>query len=643
MFDVAECQDGAVVGEESNSSVLMTDSMKSAIALFPGLGNFFSDTLAVDASNLDGYVGATVEQLGEQFSDARVQPAVQRGSGEADLLLGGGEDDRLYGLAGDDKLYGGDGNDLLNGGTGRDWLMGDRGQDTLVDSDGGDFLYGGEGADLFRIYDWDLPEVQSVILDFEVGIDKIKIGRLRSQYEGFSFEQSASGTAVLEGDRPVTFLAGVEADSLSADSFIFGEAGLADKLQAGLESGLAASDTPGATQALYTPGDGFTWEGAAGFSNLEAQTQMRPDDVISIASTTKTFTAATVLKLVEAGTLALDETLAQWLPEISENYPGAQGFTLRRLLSGKTGILSFDKTPAYSALESIEANAAFSKTVTQEALVALTYGEPLFQETDRSSNIWSYTNTADVLVGLMVEKITGRPFAELMREQIIDPLGLENTSYGGQEPIAGNLSRSYVDFEGPDGNLFEANNALQQELAEAQPDATEAELLEILERRLPKLQQSLDGTPEDITEEDVKIISAFGPAGALFSNAEDTARFTRALLEGELLSDESLEELLRFQPTEAPAGAYYGLGLFSNTPNGEPGQEILLAGDSFGFKSRTVYLPENGTVISTLANREYRYESLLPEEEQGELNAVRPILENTQRAIALDSSMPTTV
>ena len=298
---------------------------------------------------------------------------------------------------------------------------------------------------------------------------------------------------------------------------------------------------------------------------------------------------------------------------------------------------------AYSEIESIEAKAAFSETVTPEELVALTYGEPLFQEDGRSSNIWSYTNTADVLVGLIVEKITGRPFAELMREQVIDPLGLENTSYGGQEPIAGNLSRSYVDFEGPDGNLFDANNALQQALADlAQPNATEAERLEILERRLPELQQSLDGRPEDITEEDVKIISAFGPAGALFSNAEDTARFTQALLGGELLSEQSLEELLRFQPTESAVGAYYGLGLFSNTPNGEPGQEILLAGDSFGFKSRTVFLPESETIISTLANREYRFEPLLPEAEQGELNAVRPIFENAVNAIALESSVSTT-
>ena len=638
MFDANQLQESAIIGEAGSSFGQMSESMQSAIALLPGLGNFFDNMLAIDTSSLDDYVGATVEQLNEQPA----QPIVQRGGGEADLLLGGGEDNRLYGLAGDDNLYGGDGNDLLNGGTGRDTLMGGRGQDTLVDSDGGDVLYGGDGADLFRIYDWDLPEEQSVILDFEVGTDKIKIGRLRSQYEGFSFEQSDTGTAVLEGDRPVTFLAGVEADSLSADSFIFGEAGLADKLQAGLESGLAASDTPGATQALYTPEDGFTWEGAAGFSNLEAQTQMRPDDVISIASTTKTFTAATVLKLVEAGTLTLDETLAEWLPEIADNYPGVQGFTLRRLLSGKTGIISFDNTPAYSALESIEANAEFSETVTQEELVALTYGEPLFQEDGRSSNIWSYTNTADVIVGLMVEKITGRPFSELMREQVIDPLGLENTSYGGQEPIAGNLSRSYVDFEGPDGNLFEVNNVLQEELAEAQPNATEAELLEILERRLPELQQSLDGTPEDITEEDVKIISAFGPAGALFSNAEDTARFTQALLGGELLSEQSLEELLRFQPTESAVGAYYGLGLFSNTPNGEPGQEILLAGDSFGFRSRTVFLPESETIISTLANREYRFEPLLPEAEQGELNAVQPIFENAVNAIALESSVSTT-
>ena len=612
------------------------DFRRAVAALLPELNDLSTDALSADFSSLESYVDTVAAQLSEQINQQREQPATQRGDQDSDLLLGSGVDNQLYGLAGNDTLYGGGGSNLLKGGTGYDLLIGDRAQDTLIDSDGGDIMFGGEGEDIFHVYDWDLPRTASVILDFEVGTDQIKIGRLASRFEDLSFEQSELGTAVREEEGQIAFLAGVSADSLSADSFIFGDANLAKQLQAGLAEGLAASNTPGATQAIYTP-EGFTWEGAAGFSNLAEQKSMQADTVLSIASTTKTFTAATILKLAEAGKLSLDETLGKWLPEVAKEYPGGENFTLRQLLNGTTGIISFDNAEKYASdAATIDEVAEFSANLSQEEAIALTYGEPLFQNNARSSDIWSYTNTTDVIAGLIVEKITGRPFAETMREQVIDPLGLENTSYSRQEPIAGNLSRSYIDFESPSGNVFTASEALQKKIETLPPDATEAEQVAFIENEVTQLQNSLDGVPEDITEQDIKIISALGPAGALFSNAEDTARFTQALFSGELLSDRSLEELFRLQPTETQLYPYYGLGIFSTTLNDEDGQQILLSGDSFGYTSETTYTPDNGnTIITTLANRQFRFENaILPPDESRVLSAKAPIIANTNEVLA---------
>ena len=612
------------------------DFRRAVAALLPELNDLSTDALSADFFSLESYADTVEAQLSEQLNQQSEQQATQRGDQDSDLLLGNGIDNQLYGLAGNDTLYGGGGSNFLKGGTGYDLLIGSGAQDTLIDSDGGDILFGGEGKDRFHLYDWDVPQTASVILDFEVGTDQIKIGRLASRFEDLSFEQSELGTAVREADSQIAFLAGVRADSLSADSFAFGDADLAKQLQAGLEAGLTESNTPGATQAIYTP-EGFTWEGAAGFSNLAEQKSMQADNVLSIASTTKTFTAATILKLAEEGTLSLDETLGKWLPEVAKEYPGGENFTLRQLLNGTTGIISFDNAKKYAPdAATIDEVAEFSANLSQEEAIALTYGEPLFQNNARSSDIWSYTNTTDVIAGLVVEEITGRPFAETMREQVIDPLGLEHTSYSRQEPIAGDLSRSYIDFESPNGNIFAAREALAKKIEALPPDATEAEEVAFIEDEVIRLQNSLDGVPEDITEQDIKIISALGPAGALFSNAEDTARFTQALLSGELLSDRSLEELLQLQPTGTQLYPYYGLGIFSTTLNGEDGQQILLTGDSFGYTSETTYTPnDSGTIITTLANRQFPFENaVVPPAERTPLDAKAPIIENTSEILA---------
>jgi D-alanyl-D-alanine carboxypeptidase len=475
-----------------------------------------------------------------------------RGTADSDSLVAGAGNDKLFGFAGSDMLSGAGGDDPLNGGTDNDVLVGGDGKDILLDYDGGDVMTGGAGADQFWSTAFDVPDTPMVITDFEVGEDLLKIGRLGMTFEQLSIQDTPSGALIYESGHLLAVLSGVDAAKLTADSFIFGSPEAAELLQSSLEGAIQTSGAPGATNAIMV--DGFTWKGAAGVSDLANQTPMQPDDVFSIASTTKAFTAATVLKVVEDGTLSLDDTLQKWLPEIAENLPYAANATLRTLLNGSSGIPDFQSNPKFQ--EDGRANLIKDKTPVE--LVTYAYGLPQFSG-NLSTPTWTYTNTTDLIAGLMVEKATGTPFDQVMRAKIFEQLGLDHTSYGGKEAIVGNLVRNY----------------------------------------------SLDsnGKPEDITERDVPLISAYGAAGAVFSNVQDVARFTQALFGGELLTTESLNELVTSVDTGGiPNIPRYGLGIIDAT--GSSDQKIwALKGDSLGTESATLYLPGESEVLSTaLAN-----------------------------------------
>jgi Ca2+-binding RTX toxin-like protein len=123
--------------------------------------------------------------LGNLSGSSQFQPGSNRGTGGNDQLRGSNGNDTLYGLAGNDVLLGGRGNDVLYGGVGKDILFGDRGNDLLVDDyDGGDLMIGGAGADTFSVGNWGNTTNANIIADFEIGSDKIKVGRLGATFAG---------------------------------------------------------------------------------------------------------------------------------------------------------------------------------------------------------------------------------------------------------------------------------------------------------------------------------------------------------------------------------------------------------------------------------------------------------------------------
>jgi D-alanyl-D-alanine carboxypeptidase len=196
---------------------------------------------------------------------------------------------------------------------------------------------------------------------------------------------------------------------------------ISDSLQNVLELYQGSNPIPGISAAvnIYEVG---VWTGTTGesFEN----TPLTPDMLMGIASNTKTFTAALMMKLTEQGIVSLDDSLYKWLPNFN-NIDST--VTIKQLLRHNSGIDDF-WTTAY-------VNAIFNNpdSVWSPEDVLNFVGPPLFPP----GTSVSYSNTNFTLAGMIIEAATGQEYHILMRDSILNPLSLNNTFLEGFEPITG--------------------------------------------------------------------------------------------------------------------------------------------------------------------------------------------------------------
>jgi len=309
-------------------------------------------------------------------------------------------------------------------------------------------------------------------------------------------------------------------------------------------------EVPGAAVAILT--EEGEWFGASGFSDLENQVALQPDDRFEAGSITKTFVATTILQLVEEQQLMLSDTLTQWLPtEITDLVPNASEITIEQLLNHTSGITDY--------LDVFTAQAANNPTLflnewTPEQLVGFINGvEPFFEPgTD-----WRYSNTNYILAGQVIEAVTGNSYGQEIRDRIIDPLELENTFVSGEEEIPGGYINSYWDF----------NN---------------------------------DGALDNLS---IVNLSWTGSAGSIISNTQDLNDFFDGLLvDGALLEAETLEEMLDTMPVDSPNYDEYGLGI--GTLESRDRFWYVHRGQTLGFRSNLWYSPlEEITYVELINGR----------------------------------------
>jgi CubicO group peptidase (beta-lactamase class C family) len=178
-----------------------------------------------------------------------------------------------------------------------------------------------------------------------------------------------------------------------------------------------AGRLPSLSAAVFRGGE-LAWSEAIGLSEVEQRVEATTDTQYAVASITKTFTAAAVLQLRDAGRLDLEDPLSRHLPEAAHGTP-----TLRRLLSHASGL---QREPPGEVWETLR----FPDE--EELLAGLADAEQVLPP----STAWHYSNLAYALLGHVVSRVSGTPLQDYVRERLLAPLGLARTTWGPGEGAA---------------------------------------------------------------------------------------------------------------------------------------------------------------------------------------------------------------
>jgi D-alanyl-D-alanine carboxypeptidase len=209
---------------------------------------------------------------------------------------------------------------------------------------------------------------------------------------------------------------------------------LAAELQAILDRLVADGYIPGATLAVRIPGYA-PWSGASGSVDRSGSLPMTPETRVRIASISKVFTAVVVLQLVEEGRLDLDAPLATWYPDL---VPRAEQITVRRLLSHTTGLHDYLEDHAFLA----QAYKRPDYTWLPAELAGYA-GQHGFLFKPGAQGAWDYSSTNFVILGMIVEAVTGNTLAQEMHARIFEPLGLDATFFVPDDTVEGVYARGY--------------------------------------------------------------------------------------------------------------------------------------------------------------------------------------------------------
>lgn len=310
-------------------------------------------------------------------------------------------------------------------------------------------------------------------------------------------------------------------------------------LTAIVEAGRLAAENPGMVVGIWVLGKGCYVRGF-GTGNLETNAPISVDDHFRIASITKTFTATAILQLIDQGQLTLDARLSQFVEGITYG----DRITVEELLNMTAGVYSY--TDDQTFLHDYEQNPLLPFTP-QDAINIIQQHDPAFEPGTQAQ----YSDSNYILLGLIVECITGRPLDQVIQTQILDPLQMTHTSFPTTADMPAPFAHGYY----------------------------------------PNLGRS----PRDVTESNPTVAWA---AGAMISTLGDLRIWAKALATGTLLSPST--QALRLHMVLLASGGgiqvRYGLGIADL--NGFLGHN----GAIVGYGSAMFYLPSRNATIIVLGN-----------------------------------------
>lgn len=298
------------------------------------------------------------------------------------------------------------------------------------------------------------------------------------------------------------------------------------------------NDQPGAAVIVTCDGE-VLYRGARGVANLELGVPLEVDMVFRLGSITKQFTGAAIALLEERGEISLDDPITKFLPD----YPThGHEITVAHLLAHTSGIRSYTGIPGWMEKK-------IKEDLTTEELVDGFKNEPMdFAPGDR----WSYNNSGYVLLGAIIEKVSGKSYEDFVEQEIFAPLGMTNSYYGSHDQI---IPRRASGYEGSPG---EYRNA--QYLSMSQPHA----------------------------------------AGALLSTVDDLAKWDHSLYSSCLLSEEARKKMMTPFQLDDGSSTDYGYGFLIGELRERPA--IFHGGGIFGFITYGLRLPQERIYVAVLTN-----------------------------------------
>lgn len=201
----------------------------------------------------------------------------------------------------------------------------------------------------------------------------------------------------------------------------------AQALQEKLDSCVNVYSVPGISASILLPGDRF-WNGASGLAHIYTAAPMDTAYLFQAASVTKLFVAAVAMQLVDEGSLSLDDTVGSFLPPLTY-VPG--DIKVRHLLKHRSGLAEF------LANQSAPNSWLSTPTADWDPFATLeTFGAP---PTFSQGSQFAYSNTNYLLLGMIIEQVTGMPFHQALRTRILEPLGLDHAVFRPDEALPGSM------------------------------------------------------------------------------------------------------------------------------------------------------------------------------------------------------------
>ena len=300
-----------------------------------------------------------------------------------------------------------------------------------------------------------------------------------------------------------------------------------------------AATGPGAA-VIVTENGKTVYSAGRGLADVERKVPITAETHFRLGSITKQFTAAAILRLAEQGKLSLDDPLSKFLPVYPA--PGASA-TVRQLLNHTSGVMPYTNIPGWM----VEANT--SKAYSTDQLIAVSKDLPA---PSKPGEKWDYNNSGYVLLGAILEKVTGKSWDQAVGDLVTGPLKLATVRTGiGADGTPG-MAVGYTDKDG--------KAAVAQKIHMSVPHA----------------------------------------AGALVGTVGDLADWGNALHNGKVLAPASYTGMTGTTTTVDNKTEPYGYGL--QTGDVRDRKEIGHGGGIFGFSTESIYLPKEKIFVAVFAN-----------------------------------------